>query len=97
MKVSSNLHILFLFFVAAMFSVSLWSLFGFHLYLLFSNKSTLGECLMNLQPPFCLIFAINTMQSLSLIFPLICKYLGLVPTEAKYVRRRLHLIQLVHL
>jgi len=41
MKVSSNLHVLFLFFVAAMFSISLWSLFGFHIYLLLSNRTTL--------------------------------------------------------
>lgn len=43
MQLSSNLHILFLFFVSAMFSISLWSLFGFHIYLTLSNKSTLGK------------------------------------------------------
>ncbi|XP_057313532.1 palmitoyltransferase ZDHHC15B-like isoform X1 [Hydractinia symbiolongicarpus] len=40
-KANSNLHVLFLFFVSTMFSISLWSLFGFHIYLTLSNKTTL--------------------------------------------------------
>ncbi|XP_001632888.3 palmitoyltransferase ZDHHC15B isoform X2 [Nematostella vectensis] len=36
-----KLHILFLFFVALMFCISLWSLFGYHIYLVSQNKTTL--------------------------------------------------------
>ncbi|XP_067040707.1 palmitoyltransferase ZDHHC15B-like isoform X2 [Acropora muricata] len=38
---AGKLHILFLFFVALMFCISLWSLFGYHLYLTANNKTTL--------------------------------------------------------
>ena len=38
-----KLHVLFLFFVALMFCISLWSLFGYHLYLIGNNKTTLGK------------------------------------------------------
>lgn len=38
---SSKFHILFLFFVSAMFSVSLISLFGYHCYLISRNQTTL--------------------------------------------------------
>lgn len=38
-------HILFLFFVSLMFAISLVSLFGYHIYLVLHNRTTLGKYL----------------------------------------------------
>jgi hypothetical protein len=37
----SKFHILFLFFVSSMFSISLCSLLGYHIHLLLNNRTTL--------------------------------------------------------
>ncbi|CAB4006986.1 palmitoyltransferase ZDHHC15-like [Paramuricea clavata] len=38
---AGRLHILFLFFISIMFSISLWTLLGYHIYLVTVNRSTL--------------------------------------------------------
>eukprot|EP00118_Oscarella_pearsei_P026558 m.310091 g.310091 ORF g.310091 m.310091 type:complete len:327 (+) comp49484_c0_seq1:38-1018(+) len=38
---AERMNLIFVFFISALFAVAVWSLFGFHLYLLFTNKTTL--------------------------------------------------------
>ena len=40
---AGRLHILFLFFISIMFSISLWTLLGYHIYLVTVNRTTLGK------------------------------------------------------
>lgn len=42
---TGKFHVLFLFFVSIMFSISLVSLWGYHIYLVLHNRTTLGESL----------------------------------------------------
>ena len=64
---AGKLHILFLFFVALMFCISLWSLFGYHLYLTANNKTTLGKSTKITEilcPPPPIFFEVNDCKSM---------------------------------
>ena len=43
LKGDGKFHVLFLFFVSTMFAISLVSLWGYHIYLVIHNRSTLGN------------------------------------------------------
>ena len=49
---AGRLHILFLFFISIMFSISLWTLLGYHIYLVTVNRTTLGKSVYELIPRF---------------------------------------------